>query len=269
VTPTAAREAGLPEARRQEYLERGYVIVRGVFRLEEVDLYKTRAREYSQGKLPPGSDKMVVRDVRVVKGLVTPDDPEKGIWKYLNPDRYDSLFADYPARPGLLDPIESLVGPDIKAFLVMFIYKPPALDFVHPYHQDAYYFPFGPHDDCIGTWTALDPTDADNGSLCVIPGSHKWGILPHDRTRNDSGNHGVLGVDGYDGRADEVALELRPGDTVLFHSRLLHKTGSNRSERPRRVITVHYASSRCRPHGEHHQAIAFRLVRGQSYEGCI
>jgi hypothetical protein len=35
------------------------------------------------------------------------------------------------------------------------------------------------------------------------------------------------------------------------------------------VITVHYASARCRPHGEHYKAIGFRLVRGQNYEGCI
>ncbi len=265
----AARPMGLTEAQRREYLERGYVLVRGVFTPDEVETYKARAREYALGKLPPGSEKMVVRDVRVVKGLVRPDDPEKGIWKYLNPDRYDKLFAEYPAKPGLLDCVEGIVGPDIKAFLVMFIYKPPALDFVHPYHQDAYYFPFGPHDDCLGTWTALDPTDADNGTLCVIPGSHRRGLLPHGQPKDDTGNYGVFGVEGYDGHKDEVALELRPGDSVLFHSRLLHKTGSNRADRPRRVITVHYASAHCRPHGETNKAIAFYLVRGQSYKGCI
>jgi phytanoyl-CoA hydroxylase len=266
---TAGPKINLTDAQRDEFLERGYVLARGVFRPEEVEIYKARAREYALGKLPPGSEKMVVRDVRVVKGLVRPDDPEKGIWKYLNPDRYDQLFAEYPARPALLDRIESLLGPDIKAFLVMFIYKPPALDFVHPYHQDAYYFPFEPHDSCLGTWTALDPTDGDNGTLCVIPGSHHWGVLPHGQTKNDSGNYGVFGVEGYDNHKDEEVLELQPGDSVIFHSRLLHKTGSNRAERPRRVITVHYASARCRPNGEHHKAIAFHLVRGQSYDGCI
>jgi hypothetical protein len=34
-------------------------------------------------------------------------------------------------------------------------------------------------------------------------------------------------------------------------------------------MTVHYASSRCRPTGDHPKAIAFRLVRGQSFDGCI
>jgi len=211
----------------------------------------------------------VVKEVRVAKGLIKPEDPEKGIWKYMNPDRYDPLFAAYPSQPGLLDVVEGLLGPDIKAFLVMFIYKPPSLDFVHPYHQDAYYFPFEPHDLCLGTWLALDPTDAGNGTLSVIAGSHRWSILPHAQPKGDSVNYGVFGVEGYDGREDEVVLELEPGDAVFFHSRLLHKTGSNLSERYRRVLTVHYASSHCRPTGEHHKAIAFRLVRGQSFEGCI
>src|SRR5262249_39700880 len=130
----------LTEAQRQQYRDQGYVLVRGVLSPAEVERYKARGREYALGNLPPGSEKMVVYDVRVAKGLVKPDDPEKGIWKYLNPDRYDPLFHEYPSHPNLLGVVADLIGPDIKAFLLMFIYKPPSLDFVHPYHQDAYYF---------------------------------------------------------------------------------------------------------------------------------
>ena len=259
----------LNDAQRQEYFTQGYTLVRGVLTPEQVDAYRARAREFAMGKLPPGSEKMVVKDVRVAKGLVRPEDPEKGIWKYLNPDRYDPLFAAYRARPELLDRVEGLIGPDIKAFLVMFIYKPPAIDFVHPYHQDAYYFPFEPHDGCLGTWMALDHTAADNGTISVIPGSHKLDILLHGEPKGSSVNYGVFGVDGYDGHPDEVTLELDPGDCLFFHSRLLHKTGANSSDRSRRVMTVHYASSHCRPTGQANKAIAFHLVRGQSYEGCI
>jgi ectoine hydroxylase-related dioxygenase (phytanoyl-CoA dioxygenase family) len=260
----------LTEAQREQYLTHGYIVVRNVLSPEQLERYKARAREFALGNLPPGSQRMVVQDVRVAKGLVQPDDPEKGIWKYLNPDRYDPLFAAYSSQPGLLDVVEDLLGPDIKAFLVMFIYKPPALDFVHPYHQDAYYFYFSPHDAVLGTWLALDPTGADNGTLSVIRGSHKWDLLPHVGPKGDAVNYGVFGVEGYDGHPNEQVLELEPGDAVFFHSRLLHKTGSNTSGRPRRVITVHYANAHCKPTGgEHHQAIKFQLVRGQSFEGCI
>jgi phytanoyl-CoA hydroxylase len=269
VTATANPPKKLTETQRQHYWTHGFVLLRGVLSPEQVQRYTARAREFALGKVPPGGQKMVVKDVRVAKGLVTPDDPEKGIWKYLNPDRYDPLFAAYAGQAALLDVVEDLLGGDIKAFLMMLIYKPPGLEFVHPYHQDAYYFPFEPHDSCLGTWLALDRTDAENGSIAVIRGSHQWPILPHGQPKGEVVNYGVFGVEGYNHHADEVFLELDPGDALFFHSRLLHKTGSNLSDRPRRVITVHYASSRCRLTGEHHGAIQFQLVRGQSYQGCI
>jgi hypothetical protein len=269
VTATASPARKLTESQRQRYRDDGFLLVRGVFGPDEVERYKARAREFALGNLPPGGQRMVVKDVHVAKGLVQPDDPEKGIWKYLNPDRYDPLFAAYSAQPALLDVVEDLLGPDLKAFLTMFIYKPPGLDSVHPYHQDAHYFPFGPHDSCLGTWVALDPTGADNGTLAVIRGSHKLPVLPHAEPRGEVVNYGLFGVQGYDDHPDEVVMEMEPGDGLFFHSRLLHKTGANVSGRPRRVITVHYAASRCRVSGEHHGAIQFQLVHGQSFEGCI
>lgn len=259
----------LSAAQRQQFENEGYVIVRNVLSADEVERFKVRAREYALGQLPPGGEKMIVHDVRVAKGLLKPTDPERGIWKYLNPDRFDPLFREYPTYPGLLDVVEDVLGPDIKAFLLMFIYKPPAVEFVHPYHQDAYYFPFEPHDLCLGTWVALDHTAADNGTLTVVRGSHRLPVLPHSAPQGDGANYGVFGVDGYDGHPDEVVLELQPGDGVFFHSRLLHKTGSNTSDRHRRVLTVHYASARCRFTGEPDKRLGFRLVRGQNHEGCI
>src|SRR5262249_9347456 len=114
-----------------------------------------------------------------------------------------------------------------------------------------------------------DRPDAATGTIAVIRGPHRGPALPHGQPRGEVVNYGVFGVEGYDGHPDEVVLELGPGDALFFHARLLHKTGSNLGGRPRRVITVHYASSRCRLTGEHHGGIQFQLVRERGYEGCI
>jgi hypothetical protein len=57
---------------------------------------------------------------------------------------------------------------------------------------------------------------------------------------------------------------------VIFHSRLLHSTGPNKTERHRRVMTVHYAGAQCKfgPEGNKFK-YEFRTVRGRSFEGCV
>ena len=260
----------LTEAEREQYESEGYLVKKGVLTPEEITRYKARARELATGAIPAGAERMLVRDVRVAKGEVTVEDPELGMWKLLQPDWYDPTFEPYPATPAILDVVEGLVGPDIKAFLTMMIYKPPGIQADHPFHQDSFYFAFGPHNLILGSWVALDATDVENGTLVVIPGSHKHALIDHDTPRGDLVNFGVFGAVGYEGaQPNEVALNLEPGDGAFFHSRLLHRTGPNISTRHRRVMTVHYASAQCKTEGGVLPQLKFRLVRGQEYEGCI
>ena len=46
-------------------------------------------------------------------------------------------------------------------------------------HQDLLYFPFRPGNRIVGAWTALEMINEENGCLCLIPGSHKFGLFPH------------------------------------------------------------------------------------------
>ncbi|MEX2016262.1 MAG: phytanoyl-CoA dioxygenase family protein [Candidatus Hydrogenedentales bacterium] len=255
---------------KQQYEDQGYFVVKGVLSPEEIARYTKRASEIAHGDIPPGGEKMVVRDVRVAKGKYKPDDPEKGLWKLLQPDHFDPAFADYPTNKNLLDAVEAIIGPDIKCFLTMMIYKPPGLgDVNHPFHQDKSYFNFGPADLIMGTWIALDATTADNGTMLFIPGSHKEDI-PHEYDSSENQNFGILYAKGYEpGHPDEVAIELEPGAGVFFHSRLLHRTGPNVTEGHRRVLTMHCASTKCEMEGDLLGQMKMRLVRGQEYAGCI
>lgn len=267
---TKALDIVLSDEDKQAYWDQGYIVVKGILTAEQVDRYKKRATEIAHGDIPEGGEKMLVRDVRVAKGEFTPDDPEKGLWKLLQPDRYDKEFKDYPTNKRLLDVVEQIIGFDIKCFLTMMIYKPPGLGHVHhPWHQDKVYFNFGPADKIMGTWIALDATTADNGTMVFIPGSHKQSI-EHEYDANPRQNFGILYAKGYDiGHPDEVVVELEPGDGVFFHSQLLHRTGPNVTEGHRRALTMHCASCQCTMEGDLLGQMKMRLVRGQEYEGCI
>lgn len=268
-TEPKQKKFNLTQQQIDQYWDQGYIVVPEVLSVDEIELYKKRAREIALGDYPEEAKKRVIKDVRVAKGLIPPpEDPEKGLWKFTNPDRFDKTFADYMSTPKLLDAVEDLIGEDILAFLLMFIYKPPRLEAVHPWHQDAYYFPFEPHDQVLGTWIPLDDAHKDNGTLSVIPKSHKLGLVNHELPK---GTVNALSFEAteYEGSPDEVVLDVKAGDAVLFHSRLLHKTGANVTDGHRRVLTVHIASAKCKPTGDSTPEYGFRLVRGQNYTGCL
>jgi phytanoyl-CoA hydroxylase len=147
----------------------------------------------------------------------------------------------YARHPALLDCLESLLGPEILFVNSMVITKPPGVDGRHPLHQDLLYFGFRPGDAVVGTWTALEPVTRQNGCLAVLPGSHRGELLEHDVPDWEYVNFGFLGVKGVGAAADRVHVEMDAGDTLLFHSLLLHGSGQNRTDGFRRAISVHYA----------------------------
>ncbi len=78
---------------------------------------------------------------------------------------------------------------------------------------------------------ALDPADAENGGFEVLARTHRGG-LSDVKYDGSAMNHG-----SFD-ESRRVLTPLRPGDALLFHPRLAHGSGPNRSDRRRRLITL-------------------------------
>ena len=265
--------AGLSALQIEHYRTHGYVVVPGVLDETEMQRFRTRAREIALGDRPDEAANRCVLDIEYAKGRSPmPEDPEHALWKIMNPDRFDQVFREAMRLPKVLDAVESLLGPDLLAFLLMFIYKPPGLEkSVHPFHQDAIYFPFQPQDLCCGVWIPLDPVSEANGTLSIVPGSHTSDVRPHEL--REGINFGALAAQGVEGdeamHAESVALELPAGDCLLFNTKLFHRSGGNRTTGHRRVITLHMASARCESTGLQFGEFGFTSVRGQTFEGCL
>ena len=255
------------------YREEGYVVVPNVLARDEIDRYLNRASEIANGMVPEAAANRLVKDIQFAKGeLPTPEDPERALWKILNPDRFDPIMAECLRLPRVLDAVSSLIGEDLLAFLLMFIYKPPGIEgSVHPFHQDAVYFMFQPQDRCLGVWIPLDPVCEENGSLSVVPRSHKLQVKKH--LVKEGINFGALAAEDIEGNtayhAQALTMELSPGDCLLFSTHLLHRSGGNRTNAHRRVITLHMASAKCKPTGPTLSEYGFTSVRGRTYEGCL
>jgi len=106
----------------------------------------------------------------------------------------------------------------------MVINKPPNLDGRHPLHQDLLYFPFRPAEKIIGIWIAFSDTCRENGTLAVIPGSHKKGeMYDHDMPSHmeENLNLAYLAAKEVD-ISKRVHIEAKAGDALFFHPLLVH-----------------------------------------------
>ncbi len=230
---------------RHQYEEDGYLIVRGLFSQDELRPWEARFAAIVNGEVEPPEDMLVMKDVMIVKGAVTPKQKAEEIAKIQDFHNDPILFDGYAKHSRLLDWVEAFIGPDIKSIHNMLINKPPGVDGRHPLHQDLLYFPFRPAEGIVATWTALDPCTRENGCLVAIPGSHKGELHEHKNPDWEYLNFAYFGAEGVGEGEERVYLEMEPGDTVFFHPLLLHGSGQNRSEGFRRAISCHYASAAC------------------------
>jgi phytanoyl-CoA hydroxylase len=111
-----------------------------------------------------------------------------------------------------------------------------------PWHQDGGKFWGLDRDPELQIWTALDDAPEDAGCVEVIPGSHRaglatpvGGVVPKN----------VLAASG--GEAKRIALPARAGEAILIHNHVWHRSQANRTDAPRRALSVCYmpAATRC------------------------
>jgi phytanoyl-CoA hydroxylase len=254
----------------KHYREHGYVVQRGLFSEDELQVWLDRLAALIRGEVPKSEGMLIMRDVMIAKGAVEAATPEAAIAKIQDFDS-DPVLRTYTDHPRLLAEIECLTGPNIVSIHNMLINKPPGVDGRHPLHQDLLYFPFRPADSIVASWTALERVTRENGCLAIVPGSHKGELLPHGNMDWDFVNIAYYGALDVGPHPDRVHLEMNRGDTVFFHPKLLHGSGRNQSDAFRRAISSHYAAAECAyPKGvDSGGARRYRLIQGEIRPGGL
>ena len=220
----------LEQRNHDEYWERGWTVVEGVFdpqRAEEVaqtalELWEQNLREDDQGYTG-----QALEDGTVV------------------PRKVDDPFLAHPTlRRFVLDPtlrglIELLIGVPPLLFTDQIFMKPPRHGGPKPYHQDNGYFLCHPDDQVITAWIALDDVDEHNGCLRHIDGSHKGPILEHIARPNEPYN--LVPPAELINLNHESVAPVGKGGVVFHHSKTLHTSHRNHSDRWRRGYATHWA----------------------------
>ena len=142
--------------------------------------------------------------------------------------------------PAMADICRKTLGETAYFFFDQFVVKGPEGGMPFSWHQDSGYVVGngGPADHApyLTCWCPLDDATELNGTVRLIPGSHRGGLRVHDR---QAGTNDLVGAPA---ETEGVIVEAKAGDVVAFSSLTLHATGANRSDRPRRVYLAQYTA---------------------------
>jgi ectoine hydroxylase-related dioxygenase (phytanoyl-CoA dioxygenase family) len=154
--------------------------------------------------------------------------------------RHEPVFRAFARDPRLLAVVAGILGPDLDCFLSQFIFKNPGA-LGQPWHQDAYYFPFdrGPQ---VGVWLAVTEATLENGPLWVLPGSHREPVHAVEPDRRAHAQFGYVEITDHD-TTGAVAVLLQPGDLLVFHGHLMHRSTDNLSRGMRAAMVYHFAAA--------------------------
>lgn len=144
--------------------------------------------------------------------------------------------------PGLLDIVESMIGPEILAHPQFNLRaKLPSLDkFVVPWHQDEGYLHPGAEDTfMVNFWVPMVDATRENGTLEVIAGSHRTPLIEHEPGLGPAGN--FKGVHDHQlPPGDQVLCEIGVGGVVLLQKRTIHRSLPNTSQGIRWSLDLRY-----------------------------
>jgi len=244
-----------------QYQRDGFLLLEGLFTPERLARWETRFEDLVLGRAPRPDKMIIMDDVMVARQIVDPKSPLHAVNKLLSFED-DVILIEHAEDPSLLEAVRSLIGHEIMTISTNVFNKPPGIDGRHPLHQDLRYFALRPADKIVASWTAISACHRENGCLAIIPGSHRGGLGRHGDPDWEYVNFGFFALQDADTNA-RVHIEMKPGDTLLFHPLLVHGSGRNRSHDFRRAISTHYASVDCeRPDVPHKRQPVMRRIRG-------
>ncbi len=227
-------------ALRQEYDEKGYVVVRNA--------------------IDPGLAQEIVDHVHWLGKKHPTVRPEQLHHRMLVNDPFmHRLVGD----DRLLDIAEQFLGPDIALFAAHYIAKRPLTGQAVGWHQDGSYWPLEPME-VTTLWVAGTDSTVENGCMRIIPGTqHNRLLTRKDMIKMDTQGY-VLDLAIHPDDIDESAaidLELKAGDISIHNPTIIHGSNANHSDKWRVGLTLRYIPTTTLVKIEGHENL---LLRGNA-----
>uniref|UniRef100_UPI003217428A phytanoyl-CoA dioxygenase family protein n=1 Tax=uncultured Draconibacterium sp. TaxID=1573823 RepID=UPI003217428A len=146
-------------------------------------------------------------------------------------------------NPKLLDVAETFCGEELIASSVYRL-RPKIPNYGYgevPWHQDSGYFePYCDNSLVMTMWIPLVDTNADNGCLFVIPGTHKGNVVEHEMHK--TGKYLAVKEDLVP-KENWVECAVPKGGVLLLSNKVIHASFKNKTERVRWSMDLRYQSA--------------------------
>lgn len=204
------------------YNQQGYIIIKNFCNQQEISkLYQTA--------LDDNAMKNNALDLNDQSGKKT----RLSLWFTPGND----VFGYLTRSEKMISSVKQLLGGNAPVchFHSKLMQKEPKVGGAWEWHQDYGYWyknQFMFPDELISVMVALTEANKENGCLQVIKGSHKLGRVNHGFAGEQVGADMQM-VNNALKTMERVYVELEPGDALIFHSNLLHRSEANLSDYPR------------------------------------
>lgn len=166
---------------------------------------------------------------------------------------------------GLLDAIESLIGPDLMIWSSGVFWKDAKSGAFVSWHQDATNFELDDADGVVRAWCALTPATLANGTMTFLPGGHRLGQVPHidKKQKGELLSRGET-MDMVIDETKTVPVLVDAGEVSFHHLYTPHNSGPNNSDKPRVNYVITFINPKVAPRVGPDSAM---LVRGKDRYG--
>jgi ectoine hydroxylase-related dioxygenase (phytanoyl-CoA dioxygenase family) len=206
----------MDEQQRQQLDEQGYLIFKNVLAPEEIETILIRLEELWAAEGEHAGEENYI---------------ESGVRRLANLANKGEIFRCLYAHPQVLEVIEAVMGLDVRASMINARDVPPHTGVRMSFHMDS---DKGRVRDEKGYSAAtaiwmLDEFSVANGATAFVPSSHLLAKSPREVLSDLNASH-----------PDEIVIEGKPGDVLVFNGHCWHAGRPNETDSHRRAVLVHY-----------------------------
>ncbi len=207
----------------QFFDENGYVIMRGIIQPDELAEIQREGKRLIDEVLSGGpADRWCNRGPEGIPYYLS--------YLHSHPNTFSLRLL---AHPFIADLLYRVIGPDFIPCYESLVFKLPENGSSVPWHRDG--------NAIRETYRIFnvdiypDYSTVDNGCVWVVPGSHLWSI-EDAQAMIERGRKNFDSVPRVFDLPNAVPAEMKPGDILLHHTKVLHGSQINTSRQLRRVI---------------------------------